>query len=83
MDPAKEDELRNKYMLIGRGLLSLRNAVEALVRFKATGDPFFDDNEEARQKLLSVLKKASERANRNEISALVAEYGPDARRVLD
>ena len=50
---------------------------------KATGDPFFDENEEARQKLLKVLNLASQTATQNEINALLAEYGPDARQVLE
>jgi hypothetical protein len=83
MDFEKQEELRNTYSLIQRGLLSLRNAIEAILILKATGDPFFDENEEARQKLLRVVEQASTRAIQTEINALVAEYGPDARHVLE
>jgi len=82
MDFEKQEELRNTYSLIRRGFLSLRNAIEGLVIMKATGDPFFDESEEARQKLLMVVEQAERRAVQNEIGALVAEYGPDARQVL-
>ena len=57
MDLEKQEELRNTYSLIRRGFLSLRNAIEGLVIMKATGDPFFDSNEEARQKLLLVITR--------------------------
>src|SRR5262245_34408552 len=83
MDFEKQDELRNTYSLIRRGFLSLRNAIEGLVILKATGDPFFDDNDDARQKLLRVVEQAAIRAAQNELDALVAEYGPDARHVLE
>ena len=83
MDWEQQEELRNKYSLIRRGLISLRNVIEGLLILKATGDPFFDENEEARQKLLKVLNLASETATQNEINALLAEYGPDARQVLE
>jgi hypothetical protein len=83
MDFEKQEELRNKYSLIRRGFLSLSNAIEGLVIMKATGDPFFDENEEARQKLLNVVEQAARRAVQNEIGALVTEYGPDARHVLE
>jgi len=82
MDFDKQQELRDTYSLIGRGFLALRNAIEALVQSKATGDPFFDDSDEARQKLLRVVEVAGTQAAQNEIEALVAEYGPDARHVL-
>ena len=49
---------------------------------KLTGDPFFDDSEEARQKLLMIVEKAAHRATQSEVEALIAEYGPDARQVL-
>jgi len=55
MDFEKQEELRNKYSLIRRGLLSLQNAIEVLMLSRATGDPFFDENEEARQKFLMVV----------------------------
>ena len=83
MDFEKQEELRNTYSLIRRGFLSLRNAIEALVIMKATGDPFFDENEEARQKLLTVVEQAAKSAVQSEINALVAEYGPEARQVLE
>jgi len=83
MDFEKQQELRDKYSLIGRGFMSLRNAIEVIVFAKATGDPFFDDNEDARQKLLMVVEKAAQRAAANELNALIAEYGPDARNVLE
>ena len=83
MNFEKETELRNKYSLIGRGIMALRNSLEGLTQLKATGDPFFDENEEARQQLLLLVTKASHRALQQEIGALVAEYGPDARRVLE
>jgi DnaJ-domain-containing protein 1 len=79
----KQEELRNKYTLICRGALTLRNIIEVLTRSKSTGDPFFDESEEARLKLLMVVNQASQRAAESEIEALVAEYGPDARRVLE
>jgi hypothetical protein len=78
----KQEELRNKYALIRRGLSALRNAIEALTLMKSTGDPFFDDSEEARQKLIMIVEKAAHRATQSEIEALIAEYGPDARQVL-
>ena len=83
MEFEKQEELRTTYSLIQRGLLALRNAIEAVVTFKATGDPFFDENEEARQKLLRVVDQASKRAAQNETNPLIAEYGPDARQVLE
>jgi len=83
MDLAKQEELRNKYILIRRGLISLRNAIEGLMILKATGDSFFDESEEARQKLLMVVNMASQSATQNEINALLAEYGPDALQVLE
>jgi hypothetical protein len=82
MDLEKQEELRNTYSLIRRGFLSLRNAIEGLVIMKATGGPFFDENEEARQKLLMVVEQGAITAAQNEINALVGEYGPDARQVL-
>ena len=82
MDFEKQEELRSKYALIRRGLLALRNAIEVVTLMKSTGDPFFDDSEEARQKLLMIVEKASHRAAQNEIEALIAEYGPDARQAL-
>ena len=82
MDFEKQEELRNKYALIRRGLSALRNAVEGLTLLKSTGAPFFDDSEEARQKLMMIVEKASHRATQSEIEALIAEYGPDARQVL-
>ena len=47
MEFEKQEELRTTYSLIQLGLLALRNAIEAVVTLKATGDPFFDENEEA------------------------------------
>jgi len=82
MDFEEQEELRNKYALIRRGLSALRNALEALTLMKSTGDPFFDDSEEARQKLILLVEKAAHRATQSEIEALIAEYGPDARQVL-
>ena len=82
MNFQEQEELRNKYSAIARGFLALRNRIEALTNRKATGDPFFDDNEEAREKLLGVIAKAEQMAARDEIEALVAEYGPEARDVL-
>jgi hypothetical protein len=83
MEFEKQQELRNKYSLIRRGFLSLRNAIEAVMLSKATGDPFFDEDETARLKLLMVVEQASQRAGENEINALIAEYGSDARFVLE
>jgi hypothetical protein len=83
MDWEKQEELRNKYSLIRRGLISLRNTIEGLMILRATGDPFFDASEEARQKLLMVVNMASQSATQNEINALLAEYGPDALQVLE
>ena len=82
MDFEQQEEVRSKYALIRRGLLTLRNAIEGLTLTKSTGDPFFDDSEEARQKLLMIVEKASHLATRNEVEALIAEYGPDARQAL-
>jgi hypothetical protein len=82
MDFEMQEELRTKYALIRRGLSALRNAVEGLALLKLTGDPFFDDSEEARQKLMMIVEKAAHRATQSEIDALIAEYGPDARQVL-
>ena len=53
MDFEQQDELRSKYALIRRGLSALRNSIEGLTMLKATGDPFFDDSEEACQKLIA------------------------------
>ena len=47
-----------------------------------TSDPFFDDSEEARQKLMMIVEKAAHRATQSDIDVLLAEYGPDARQVL-
>jgi hypothetical protein len=82
MDFEKQEELRSKYALIRRGLSALRNSIEGLTLLKSTGDPFFDDSEEARHKLIMIVEKASHRATQSEIEALIAEYGPDARQVL-
>lgn len=82
MDFEEQDALRNKYALIRRGLSALRNAIEALALMKSTGDPFFDNSEEARQKLIEIVEKAAHGATQSEIEALIAEYGPDARQVL-
>jgi hypothetical protein len=82
MDFEKQEELRTKYALIRRGLSALRNSIEALTLMQSTGDPFFDDSEEARQKLIMIVEKAAHRATQSEIEALIAEYGPDARQVL-
>jgi len=82
MDFEQQEELRSKYALIRRGLSALRNVLEALTLMKATGDPFFDDSEEARQKLMMIVEKAAHRATQSEVEALIAEYGPDARQVL-
>ena len=83
MDFEKQEELRNKYSLIRRGFLSLQNAIEMLMLSRATGDPFFDENEEARQKFLMVVEQAAKRAAESEVNALIAEYGSDARFVLE
>ena len=83
MEFEKQQELRNTYSLIRRGFLSLRNTIEAVMLSKATGDPFFDEDENARQKLLMVVEQASKRAAESELNALIAEYGPDARIVLE
>jgi hypothetical protein len=82
MNLHEQEELRNKYSAIRRGLLAMKNRVEALTTLRATGDPFFDDDEEARKKLIAVVEKAARMAAHNEIEALVAEYGPEARQVL-
>ena len=83
MDFEKQEELRSKYALIRRGLSALRNTIEALTLFKSTGDPFFDDSEEARQKLIAIVEEAARRATQSEVEALIAEYGPEARQVLE
>jgi hypothetical protein len=83
MDFDKQQELQNKYRLIRRGFLSLQNALDVLLRTKSTGDAFFDDHDEARQKALAVVEQAAKRAAQSELNALVAEYGPDARHVLE
>jgi len=83
MDFEKQEELRSKYALIRRGLSALRNAIEGFTLMQATGDPFFDDSEEARQKLIMIVEKASHFATQSEIEALIAEYGSDARQVLE
>jgi len=49
---------------------------------KSTGDPFFDDSEEACQKLLMIVEKAAHHATQSEIEAPIAEYGPEARQTL-
>ena len=82
MDFEQQEELRTKYALIRRGLSALRNTIEGLTLMKSTGDPFFDDSEEACQKLIMIVEKASHHATQSEIEALIAEYGPDARQVL-
>ncbi len=82
MDFEKQEEVRSKYALILRGLLALRNTLEGVTLTKSTGDPFFDDSEEACQKLLMIVEKASHLATQNEAEALIAEYGPDARQAL-
>src|SRR5262249_33766566 len=82
MDFETQEEVRSKYALIRRGLSALRNAIEALTLLQSTGDPFFDDSEEARQKLIMFVEKAAHRATQSEVEALIAEYGPDARQVL-
>jgi hypothetical protein len=82
MDFEQQEELRSKYALIRQGLSALRNAIEELTLMKLTGDPFFDDSEEARQKLMMIVEKAAHGATQSEIDALVAEYGPAARQVL-
>ena len=82
MDFEKQEELRSKYALIRRGLSALRNSIEGLALLKATGDPFFDDSEEASQKLIAIVEKAARRATQSEVEALIAEYGPEARQVL-
>ena len=83
MNFEKQEELGSKYALIRRGLSALRNAIEELTLMKLTGDPFFDDSEEARQKLIMIVEKAAHGATQSEIDALIAEYGPDARQVLE
>jgi hypothetical protein len=83
MDFEKQEELRSKYALIRRGLSALRNAIEGFTLMKSTGDPFFDDSEEARQKLITIVEKAAHYATQSEVEALIAEYGPDARQVLE
>ena len=82
MDFEQMAELREKYALIRRGLSALRNALEGLALLKLTGDPFFDDSEEAGQKLMAIVEKAAHRATQSEIEALIAEYGPKARQAL-
>ena len=82
MNLREQEELRNKFSAIKRGLLTMRNNIEGLTELRATGDPFFDDSEEARKKLLAVVAKAAQMAAHSEIEALVAEYGPEARQVL-
>jgi len=82
MDFEKQEELRSKYALIRRGLSALRNTIEGLTLMKSTGDPFFDDSEEACQKLLMIVEKAAHHATQSEIEAPIAEYGPEARQTL-
>jgi hypothetical protein len=82
MDFEQQEELRSKYALIRRGLSALRNSIEGLALLKSTGDPFFDDSEEARQKLIAIVEKAAHRATQSEVEALIAEYGPEARQAL-
>ena len=55
---------------------------EGLALMKSTGDPFFDDSEEACQKLLMIVEKAAHHATQSEIEAPIAEYGPEARQTL-
>ena len=76
MDFEKQEELRSKYALIRRGLSALRNAIEGLTLMKLTGDPFFDDSEEARQKLIMIVEKAAHRATQSEIEALIERTWP-------
>ena len=83
MDVEKQAEMRSKYALIRRGLSALRNSIEGLALLKATGDPFFDENEEACQKLIAIVEKAAHRATQSEVEALIAAYGPDARQALE
>jgi hypothetical protein len=54
-------------------LHALGNKIEELTLIKSTGDPFFDDSEEARQKLLMIVEKASHLATQSELEALIAE----------
>jgi hypothetical protein len=82
MDFEQQEEVRSKYALIRRGLSALRNSIEGLALLKATGDPFFDDSEEASQKLIAIVEKAARQATQSEVEALIAEYGPEARQVL-
>ena len=82
MDFETREEVRTKYALIRRGLSALRNAIEGLALLHLTGEPYFDDSDEGRQKLILVVEKAAHRATQSEIDALIAEYGPDARQVL-
>ena len=82
MDFEKQEELRSKYALIRRGLSALRNTIEGLTLLKSTGDPFFDDSEEACQKLIAIVEKAAYLATQSEVDALIAEYGPEARQAL-
>jgi hypothetical protein len=82
MDFETQEEVRTKYALIRRGLSALRNAIEGLALLHATGEPYFDDSDEGRQKLIMVVEKAAHHATQSEIDALIAEYGPDARHVL-
>jgi hypothetical protein len=82
MDVEKQEEVRSQYALIRRGLFALQKTIEELMLMKATGESFFDDREEARQKLLMLVEKASHLATQNEVEALIAEFGPDARQAL-
>ena len=82
MDFDQQEEVRSKYALIRRGLLALRNTLEGLTLTKSTGEPWFDNSDEACQKLLMLVAKASHLATQSEEEALIAEYGPDARQAL-
>jgi len=82
MDYEKENELRNKYDLIMRGFLTLRNSLEFVLNSKATGVPFLDENDEHRKKVLDFIERAASKARQFELEALMAEYGPDAAHVL-
>ena len=76
MDFEQQEEVRSKYALIRRGLSALRNSIEGLAFLKSTGDPFFDDSEEACQKLIASVEKAAHRATQSEVEALITRIRP-------
>ncbi|MCI0685008.1 MAG: hypothetical protein L0Y71_23165 [Gemmataceae bacterium] len=83
MDFDKQDELRNKYTLIMRGFLTLRNMLEVHLQSKNTGGPLLDENDGNRRTVLDFIERVAAKARKLEIDALVAEFGPDTMQVLE